>query len=83
MYEEHIDYVPLTEESFEVQEARRNHTLAGAVIEDVSFEVDRRVKAFIRARHLKDDAKTYGVVLKLVLLEDKPLAARYYRLGAS
>jgi hypothetical protein len=82
---EHVEFEPLSEDSIEVQEARLNHTLAGEPVEDkdVSFEIDRRVKAFIRARHLKDDAKTYGVVLKSVLLEDKPLAARYYRLGAS
>jgi hypothetical protein len=79
MYEERITFTPLTEESFEVQEARLNHTLAGEPVEDkdVSFEVDRRVRAFIAARRLEDTAEVYGTVLKLVLLEDRPLATRY------
>jgi hypothetical protein len=77
MHEEHIEFEALSEDSFEVQEARRNHTLAGEPIEDVSFEVDRRTKAYIKAHRLPNDAETYGTVLKHVLHEDPALSVRY------
>jgi hypothetical protein len=72
---EHIVYTPLTEEFIEAERAAGR--IAGEPIEDVSFEVDRRVKALIAARRLKDDSATYGLALRFVLASDRQLAARY------
>jgi hypothetical protein len=79
---EHVEFEPLSDDSIEVVEARRNHTLAGEPITDVSFEVDRRVKAYIAHRRLQDDSETYSTVLRHVLSEDGPLAQRYLSTAA-
>src|SRR5437870_2991777 len=79
--EEHIDYVPLTDDSPEVLEAIRNGTLAGEPISDPAHEVDRRANAHIAYLHQQDTAETYSDAVRHVLHDDPVLSVRY--LGAA
>src|SRR5713226_8318059 len=80
-YIEHVEFEPLSEDSIEVQEARRNGTLGGEPISDPAHEVDRRARAHIQFLRLEDTPEVYSNAVRHVLHDDPVLSVRY--LGAA